>query len=575
MNAKAILKRYAAGERDFRQANLRGQSFVGANLSQADFSEADLRSADFTRATLTGCNFRKAKAGLQSWRRGALLVASGGLAAVAGLLAGSASTFAAFAFTGNRNEAIAAWVALAILVGLLARFLRQGMNLQVLAKTVAATSKVPGWVVLVVCGAVLLACAGVAATAGIGPVLGALAGAIAGMVVGIFASLVPLVLALAFACAATLASPLAGAVALAIATAAGFGSNGALTNPLATAVTSGVLLALLLVGVYLAWRALQNDPRHRWIRVAAVRFATIGGTRFRQSNLTEADLRQTDLSHTDLRQATLDRANCHQAKSLAQACLAGTILFNAKVRQLVTTHEGTKESYVGCNLSGAYLLGAALHEADFTDADVSGAILKAADLKRANLTQTQALGTDFTDAQLTGTCLQDWRIGCTTHLHGVQCDYVYLREHYQERRPNSGFFQPGEFAQLFESALDTLDLIFRNNLDWQALATAIQQHQAKHEIAELSVQSLEDKSDGLVVVKLKVPPALDREQMHADFIHCYGEALEAVEATDRTERQATNRAITIHRQRSSNLSELVRLLATSRPSGEEPNDRMI
>jgi uncharacterized protein YjbI with pentapeptide repeats len=65
MKAEDVLRRYAAGEKEFRCANLRGQSFKGQNLEGADFSKSDIRGTDFTKANLIGTNFSQVKAGLQ------------------------------------------------------------------------------------------------------------------------------------------------------------------------------------------------------------------------------------------------------------------------------------------------------------------------------------------------------------------------------------------------------------------------------------------------------------------------------------------------------------------------------
>jgi hypothetical protein len=79
MKVSDVLKSYRAGNRDFRRANLRGQSFQGKNLAKADFSgadfsEANIRGANFNDAKFVGTKFVSAEAGLQKrWVVGLVL----------------------------------------------------------------------------------------------------------------------------------------------------------------------------------------------------------------------------------------------------------------------------------------------------------------------------------------------------------------------------------------------------------------------------------------------------------------------------------------------------------------------
>jgi hypothetical protein len=76
------------------------------------------------------------------------------------------------------------------------------------------------------------------------------------------------------------------------------------------------------------------------------------------------------------------------------------------------------------------------------------------------------VGTNFTNAKMTGACVEAWNIESTTQLNNVDCRFVYLLENPKpgtddrERRPSSGDFQPGEFTKLFEEVLNTVDLNF-------------------------------------------------------------------------------------------------------------------
>jgi hypothetical protein len=120
MQASEVLRRYAAGERDFCRANLRGQSFKGQDLSGADFSEADIRGANFTHAILHRANFTRAQAGIQKrwwW-------VQQGLAALVSVLAGFLSAFAgaliSIFFTQTGSDSQAYFLAGIVVLGLLA-----------------------------------------------------------------------------------------------------------------------------------------------------------------------------------------------------------------------------------------------------------------------------------------------------------------------------------------------------------------------------------------------------------------------------------------------------------------------
>jgi hypothetical protein len=56
MQPSELMDRYAAGERDFRRANLWGADLSGANLRGADLREANLRLAYLREANLSGAN---------------------------------------------------------------------------------------------------------------------------------------------------------------------------------------------------------------------------------------------------------------------------------------------------------------------------------------------------------------------------------------------------------------------------------------------------------------------------------------------------------------------------------------
>jgi hypothetical protein len=196
-----------------------------------------------------------------------------------------------------------------------------------------------------------------------------------------------------------------------------------------------------------------------------------------------------------------------------------------------------------------------------TWADLTCSTLRRANLKNANLTESLALNTDFTGANLTGACLEAWNIDSHTNLAEVDSQYVYLLRNEQERRPSSGDFAPGEFTKLFQEALSAVDLIFRNGVDWKAFKTAFQQVQVENEDTPIEIQSIENKGDGVVVVRVNVPPDTDKTKIHSEFNQQYELAMLALEAKYRAELQAKDSEIAIHREYNTDMKEIINSLA--------------
>lgn len=289
--------------------------------------------------------------------------------------------------------------------------------------------------------------------------------------------------------------------------------------------------------------------------------SSLGGTKFIESNLTDASLEEAILQSTDFSGANLTRTRFHLAKKIHLARLSKTDLTDFKIRNLLVTLRGSGQSYAGFNLKGVHLAGADLSDVDFAEADISNATLEGATLERANLTKTQALGTNFHQTILTGATLEAWNIDSTTKLDGAICDYVYLLQNYQERRPNSGSFAPGDFTKLFQEVLDTIDLIFQNGIDWKAFIQTFNQIQVQYENADLAVQSIENKGDGVVVVKLHAAPGADKPAIHQSFTEIYQLAFAEAEKEYKAQLHAKDREIQIYRQQSADMRNIAELLA--------------
>jgi uncharacterized protein YjbI with pentapeptide repeats/uncharacterized protein (DUF697 family)/tellurite resistance protein len=400
---------------DFSNQRLRGKSFQGQDLRGANFTKADLRGVDFARANLTDANFTDAQMGLPPWRRG-LLLAAVGLGAIATSL---------FAFGLDQVilylqiDRLDTPQALPLLLGSLAFLtlvtLRLGVNdlnqwlMRFLVVLVILVSMIlgghPDWG-----NAVTMVALGIA------------------LVVGLVQYV-----ALLAAIAETIAGAIEGAAlsAIAVFMVCWLGSSG---------LTLGIALGAIALGTFLGVRSRQNEAV---IHGGAIVLASLGGTCFRQSNLTNANFSQANLNSSDVRQAMIKHVRFYQAKNLDQ--VRGLSML-PQVRSLLAGLDGRGRSFVEVDLSGADLSGADLSGADLSGADLSGADLSGANLESAILVRTNAIATDFRKAKFTGASVTDWNIDGSTQLDEVDCRHLYLAK---VRLPIQGDWQAGEFMRHF------------------------------------------------------------------------------------------------------------------------------
>ncbi|NMF63510.1 pentapeptide repeat-containing protein [Brasilonema octagenarum] len=547
---------------DYSGQNLRGRSFKGQNLTGANFSKADIRGANFSNAILKDANFRGAKAGLQRHQVIGLLIISwllSGLSGFLSIITGRFVPFAVFFFdTTTLDYIIASVICLIALPVFFTVTIRKGLTVSLGTSAAAAVFTV------IAAFALYIAFVSIKAIAFTGVFALVFAGAFA------INFAIAFVITFAVAIAGTFAGVIAGVivVTLAIAFAA---------LPFAIAIT--VAVAFVLFSAYIGWRSLAGDKKYTWVRLFAIAFAATGGTSFRNADLTDADFTGATLKNTDLRKANLTRTRFYKAKKLDFARVGDTILTNRDVLYLLVTGNGRGKSYVGADLKGANLISADLKDANLKDADISEATFQGACLESTNLTLTQAVGTDFTSAHMTGACVKAWNIESTTKLDNVDCRFIYLLEKPKpetddrERRPSSGEFQPGEFTKLFEEVLTTVDLIFRDGINWKAFAAAFKKVQVENADTELAIQSIENKGDGVVVVKVNVPLDADKEKIHSDFTQNYQLALQAVEEKYKAQLQAKDEQIVIYRQQSGEMKEIISLLA-SKPINVQVDNKL-
>ncbi len=593
MKASEVLRRYKAGERDFRGVNLRGQSFKGQDLSAADFSGADIRGANFKNSTLINTNLTSVKAGIQKrwliFQTTLSFLISVVLAFTSVTIVGT-SVFGFLPKVGTEPILSPANLVIAFLfVTVLIVIVLYGLT----AKTIGITAIIIGCTILISMTSIVvantkilppsasLATSFIIASAVSGGVIVAIpvttviavsvvisSGMSGGIVVasiGVLGMLVGAYLAVTSNVYYTIAVNAGGKFAMSVA--------GGITAD-SSYLAALPIIILLFYGSLITWRTIRQDQGFSSIHSLGITFSCLGGTTFQNSVLHKTIFSKALLNNTSFRGAKLFQTDFYHSQNLNRASFSrNCCLFYPSVCRLAVTKNGYRQvfdshwlweidlrranlvesSLARTDFRGAMLQSADLSGANLLLADLSSANLRNANMSKAFLKQAHLEGADLTKAHLTGACLEAWNIDSQTVLDQVDCQYVYLLCNYQERRPSSGKFAPGEFTKLFQEVLSTVDLIFRNGVDWKAFVTAFQQVQVQNDDTQLEVQSIENKGDGVVVVRVSTSPNANKEKIHSEFNQLYELALQALEAQYREKLQAKESEIAIYREQNANL----------------------
>lgn len=270
-------------------------------------------------------------------------------------------------------------------------------------------------------------------------------------------------------------------------------------------------------------------------------------------NLENINFYNVDLSDVNLIGANLEGVDFREAN------LDKTVKIDKKWYIVWGISKRRLENYdlSGLDLSNAYLC----------DSDLTGINFSRCDLSNTNLARVQAISTNFEGAKLTGACIENWNIGNRTNLKNVICDYIYLKQKQKERRPHSEDkqFAPGEFTKLFEKTLETVDLIFREGVDWKAFAYSFQNTQVLNEDTPLTIQSIENKGEGVVLIRVSVPANADKKAIEENFWQGYEFAHQVLEGQYRArledKDQEINRLFYLLNQEQEKSGELQKAMA--------------
>ncbi|MEH2108079.1 pentapeptide repeat-containing protein [Nostoc sp.] len=244
--------------------------------------------------------------------------------------------------------------------------------------------------------------------------------------------------------------------------------------------------------------------------------ANLGGTSFRELDLSHLDFSRISLANIDLRAKKLYRTRFTGTTAWDAATVDDSYLdlHQPKVQALLKG-EPITQNFFRTNLRGAYLQKVVLQYFDFTEAILDGVDLREANLYYARFVRTLVTDVDFSQANLTGCCLKDWSFNRQTCFQGVICDYIY--RDFEDGKPTQRYpiernFLPGEFEAIVRKIETSYELVFEHEIDPISLSFVFEKFRLEDESLGLELQGLEQRGD-LWIVKVGHREGVSRQQV--------------------------------------------------------------
>lgn len=458
MKASEILRRYAAGERNFQGINLRGLSFQGQDLSGADFSKVDIRGTNFANANLTGAKFCGAKAGLQ--RRFAILVfiilfliifASHYIIAFAIALG-----FAVLKMSVSASILIVLWVGILSITTILISVIGFAVSTIVLSEK---SSRIPyKWIY----STIILILISWSVMFWTSEPVSALSTMSFPLPIGI--TIFGVYLGLRFPFSRNM-----GRFLFCLGGTSFRKSNLIDANFQNATLSSTDFRDSILTRTYFRNSKLLDSirPGNTILNQSAIRDLLVTGNGYKKSYI-KADLRGANLQGANLENSNLKRAD------LGYAVLGDTNLKNANLTETLA---------IGTNFTGAYFTGACLESWNID----RGTILDRVDCQYIFLLE-----------------------------HPNNNGSRERRPHDPYRT-----FDPGDFEQLYKQLTDTIQLLLKNGINHEAFREALQKIMTENpQITWDSIQKIERKGDD-VLVEITIPESISKSQIEQTFDEIY------------------------------------------------------